>query len=209
MKKTLRNLILVTGMIGLASILSVKQAKAEIGGWLEASLGQPTKNLRLYPSISGKSLKLQSLIDNNGYYRFSKTDLFYDKLKASIGPFAFKPVGTLFTDPYDKQIMGGVNASWGNNKGFGFFEIAAGAKTLGSPKLYSYNSVNLPSGLGRVGLFSAGSITDMINTYFEVEATGPRFARGISPYVRANLQNGVKPGFQGGVSVTPRELIGR
>jgi len=204
MKKTLKNLVaLIT--IGLASLVP---AKADINGWLEASLGTPAENLRLYPSASLKSVKLQSLIDINNYWKFSKTDLLHEKVKANIGGFEFKPIATFYTDPYDKQLMAGVNASYANDRGFGFFELSVNPSYLNKSQLFSYNS--LGTKIGNLALFTqTANLKDFKSTYAEIEFNSNIKKNGIHPYARMNLQKGVKPTYQIGISITPREVIGK
>lgn len=213
MKKILRN-IGAGVMIGALSVLPLKNANAQdinIDGWLEASLGKPTANLRLYPKVNFNGLHLESLIDINGSYQFSKTDVSYDGLKTNIGPLEIKPVATLFQDEFNgSRVMVGSNLSYSiPGKAFGFAELSINPRNIkGDSAFYTYNGVILPKNLGRIGLFTSSPTNDFKSTYAELEATGPSY-KGIAPYARVNLQKGVKPTWQVGISVTPRKFFKR
>jgi hypothetical protein len=213
MRKSLRHLLGIGAMALSAAAASPEKAEAQEvtpSGWLEASYGEPTANLRLYPqlNIGNRVINLQSLIDINDYYRFSKTDLFSSKLEARFGPVSFKPVATLFTDPDGARIMGGPNLSYAAGPMFGFAELSLDPEDVkGKSFFYTYNGVILPKNLGSLGLFTIGSITNIKPYYAEIEATGPRITKGLSPYVRLNLQEGENPTWQAGVSLNPREML--
>jgi len=213
MKKILRN-IGAGIMAGAVSLLPMKSANAQnanIDGWLETSLGKPTSNLRLYPKINYHGLKLESLIDLNGSYQFSKSDISYDGLKTNIGPFEIKPVATLFQDEVNgARIMAGPNLSYSiPGKAFGFAELSINPRNIkGDSAFYTYNGVILPKNLGRIGLFTASPTNDFKSTYAELEATGPGY-KGIAPYARVNFVKGKKPTWQVGISITPRKFFKR
>ena len=213
MKKKARNLTAGI-MAGALSLLPVKNANAEkinVDGWLEASLGKPTANLRLYPRINLHSFNLESLIDLNGSYQFSKTDFSYDKLKTKMGPFEIKPVATLFQDEFNgARIMAGPNISYSvPGKAFGFAELGINPSNIRNDSaFYTYNGIILPKNIGSIGLFTMSPINDFKSTYAELEVTGPNY-KGIAPYARANFLKGHKPTWQLGISITPKKFFNR
>lgn len=209
MKKRLRNLTAGIGL-GLASLLPMKNANAEkikLDGWLETSLGNPTANLRLYPEVGAYGINLKSLIDINGYYSFTQTDLSHEKLKANVLGLGIKPVLTLFTDKYEKNIKPGLNISYAKGSFFGSTQIGANVSNLEDSTYLTYNGLMLPKNIGRVGVFATGKLKDMGSSYVELEATGPEISKGFSPYARINLQKGAKPGWQAGVSINPKRIF--
>ncbi len=211
--KTLKGLL--TGIaIGLASLLPMKANAQSIDGWLEASKGIPTNNLRLYPKLSAFGVNVKSLIDINGFYQFSKTNASYDGLKTKIDSVEINPVATLFQDEFKgTRGMAGVNVSYSIPEAFGFAEVGINpTNAKKDSKFYTYNGLILPDSLGSIGLFTASSINDFWkmgfgSTYAEVEATGPRIYNGVSPYVRGSFAKGQAPGWQAGISINPKELI--
>ena len=199
------------GAISLASLVPIKANAQNIDGWLEASLGTPTANLRLYPSASYAGINLGSLIDLNGSYQFSKTDLSLEKLTLNKGNVRLKPVLTLFQDQYDGATLRiGPNVSYAvPGKAFGFAELGIDLKDIRkNSQLYTYNSAILPKNMGRVGVFTASPTDDLKSTYAEIEATGPSY-KGIAPYGRVNFMKGKKASYQVGVSVKPKDFVRR
>lgn len=198
---------IVTGATSL-SLLATPVAGQALDGWLEASAGQnPTGNLRLYPSLKlSEDLTLQSLIDNNNYYPFSKTDLKDDIIKA--GPVKISLVATLHTNPSGKRITAGPNISYHGKKGFGFAELDLDPFNLNTSEFYTYNSGFIGDGGARIGLFTTSSVNDFKSTYAELEATGNDFGNtGVAPYARANFIGGKYDGFQAGISSRPKQTL--
>lgn len=202
---------ILTGMaIGLISLIPIKSNAQSIDGWLEASKGIPTNNLRLYPRISIGPVNLQSLIDINGFYQFSKSDVYSPKLEAKIGPVSAKPVATLAQDEFNGiRGMAGLNVSYSVPGAFGFAEVGINpTNAKGDSKFYTYNGLTLPGSLGSLGFFTASPLNNFKNTYAEVEATGSSIISGLSPYARGSFSKEQVPGWQLGISVNPKELIG-
>lgn len=211
MGKTSKTLAtLATGI--LASFAPIKKAEAQVdaSGWLEASFGRPTANLRLYPRLNAGNgiVNLQSLIDINNYYRFSKTDVHSDKVALNFGSFSLRPYATLFTNPDGARLRAGSNLSYSfPGKAFGFVELDFDAEGLGESAFYTYTGAILPKSLGTIGFFTSSKLNDLKSTYAELEATGPRITEGVSPYVRVNLQKGEDTTWQVGISLDPRDAF--
>lgn len=213
MKKELKKAKKIGKAVLLGIVLVNKPSNSqEINGWAEFSAGTPTNNIRAYPSLNYEGVNLKSLIDRNGHFSFSKTDLSLEKLALKKGNFKLNPLITLYSDQYTgSKIMGGLNLSYHTScgRGFGFAELGTDPRDIREGTvLYTYNSVNLPKGIGRIGVFTQGRINDLKSSYSEVEFTGPE-KKGISPYARVNFMKGQKRTHQIGVSVNPRRLLRR
>jgi len=136
--KVKNNLAKAVG-IGLSFLLTFLPIKGEeakiIDGWVESTAGiEQGPNLRLYPRVNVEGTKLESLIDINDFYAFSKTDISHDKLEVKLGDnFILKPVATFHTNSYEKQITGDVNITASTNNYFGFFEVDVNPKNLKQP----------------------------------------------------------------------------
>jgi len=206
--KTLTKIITI-GSILLSSLLPIKKVQAQnIDGWFEASKGiKQGNNLRLYPTLNVKGVKLSSLIDINNFFSFSKTDLSYDKLALKLGEHVvLKPVATFHTNPYGKKVTGDVNLTAFTDNYFGFFEVDVNPTDLKNPEFFTYH--NLTTKIGNFGFFAMGSLKDIKSAYTELEFTAKDIKDcGISPYARVNLMKGVKPTYQVGASINPRKLI--
>ena len=197
---------IVAGATSLG-LLAAPVAAQSLDGWLEVSAGQPTPNIRAYPSLKlSENLTLQSLIDNNGYYPFSKTDLKDEVMKTD--NFSIGLVATLNTDSDHKWASMGPNLSYDHEKlGYGFFELSLDLSNWRESLFYSYSGI--PTKLGNFGMFTFTPISDIKSTYTEIEATGNSFGEsGISPYMRTNFIGDKFLGYQAGVSVAPRKTIG-
>jgi len=208
--KTIKTILLA----GLLSFLPMKKTQAQdkdpvIDGWLEATAGiNQGPNLRIYPKLNVKGVKLESLTDINNFYILSKTDLSYDKLSLKLGKsFILKPVLTYFAVPDNKRIMAGANLAYAHEKwGYGFFESSLDPSNLKESLLITYSG--LPTKIGNFGMFTLTPLNDIASTYTELEYTAKDIKDcGISPYARVNLQKGVKPTYQVGVSANPRKMI--
>jgi hypothetical protein len=205
--------ILTTGAIILSTFLPANKTLAQekepvIDGWFEATAGiKQGPNLRLYPTLKVKGVKLNSLTDINNFYSFTKTDLSYDKLALKLGEHAvLKPVATFHANPYNKKITGDINLTAFTDKYFGFFELDVNPADLKNPEFITYH--NLATKVGNFGLFATGPLKDIKSTYVELEFTGKNFKNsGISPYGRVNLMKGTNPTYQAGISVNPRKLV--
>ncbi len=198
---------IVAGATSL-SLFATPLVAQNLNGWLEASAGQnPTGNLRAYPSLQiSENLILQSLIDMNNYYPFSKTDLKDEIIKTN--NFSIGPVATLHTNPSGKRMTVGPNISYHGKKGFGFVELDFNPLDSKPSEFYTYNSGFIGDGGARIGLFTASSVNDFKSTYAELEATGNDFGNtGVAPYVRANFVGGKYDGFQAGLSSRPKQTF--
>lgn len=212
MKKALRNLI-IAGAMGLASLLPVKNAQSQdkapiIDGWFEATAGiNQEPNLRLYPTLNIKGVKLKSLTDINGFFSFTKTDLSHSKLELKLGKYVvLKPVATFYADPYTKKITADANITVSTDKYSGFFELDLNPVDIKNPEFFTYHS--LATKIGSFGLFAKVPLKDIRSTYTELEFTAKSIRDcGISPYARANFTRGVRPTYQVGISVNPRKII--
>ena len=202
---------LVGGGIILSTLLPMKKAQAQapiINGWFEATAGvYQGPNLRLYPTLKVKGLKLNSLIDINNFFSFTKTDLSHDKLGLKLGDHVtLKPVATFHTNPYDKKITLDANVTAFTDNYFGFFEVDVNPADLKNPGFFTYH--NISTKIGNFGFFAMGALKDIKSAYTELGFTAKDIKGcGVSPYVRANLMKGVKPTYQVGVSVNPRKII--
>jgi len=209
MKKS--KLLLILGLISGASFLPVKANAQTIDGWFEATKGiKQGSNLRLYPQVNIKGFNASSFIDINNFWSMSKNDISYEKIKKELGnSFVLKPVATYFTDPNGKRIMAGPNLSYSHEKwGYGFFELSLDPSNPRKSLLISYSGI--PTKIGNLGLFTSSPIDDMASTYTELEYTAKDIkGSGVSPYARINLQKGVKPTYQVGLSINPKKLIQR
>ena len=205
------NKLLIGGGIFLSSLLPMKKVQAQnIDGWFEASKGiKQGNNLRLYPTLNVKGVKLSSLIDINNFFSFSKTDLSYDKLALKLGEHVvLKPVATFHTNPYGKKVTGDVNLTAFTDNYFGFFEVDVNPTDLKNPEFFTYH--NLTTKIGNFGFFAMGSLKDIKSACTELEYTMKDIKDcGISPYARINLMNRVKPTYQLGVSFNPRKFISK
>ena len=206
--KNLKTYALATLMAGN---VAAKAQNTTLDGWLELSAGTPGKNLRLYPELNVGPVKINSLIDINNYFQFSKTDLSTSKAQVNAGPINIKPVITAYQDQFNGlRGMLGVNGSYFiPDKLFGFAELSINPlDAKGDSKFYTYNGLFLPNNKGRLGLFTATPTNSIKDTYVELEATGPSY-RGIAPYGRINLQKGQKTTWQAGVSIKPKKVFNR
>ena len=208
MKKTNTLMNLVTaGLVGVASILPGKSLEGQtVEGWFEATLGTPSENIRLYPRASLGPVNLQSLIDINDYWQFSKTDLYSQNIEKEMGNFALKPVLTFFQDKTGKRIMPGINVAYGFDSFFGFTEFSADDLNTNKTKYYTYNGIAGEE--GSCAVFLTSSLNHWERPYVEIECTGHGFG-AISPYARVNLVKGTEPTYQAGVSVNPGKIIGK
>lgn len=197
--------LLTIGAITLSSILPIKTNAQSIDGWLEATKGiEQGSNLRLYPLVNVQGVQYSALIDVNNFYRFSKNDFSHKDLESQVGPIKLKPMLTFHASPSRKRATIDVNASYFKNGSFGFVELDKDVSNTGDWNLYSYNSLATP--LGNLALFTSSSVRDLKSTYAEVEFN-IRQIFGANPYARVNLQEGVKPTYQFGISISPKKLI--
>jgi len=165
--------------------------------------------MRLYPIVNLNGFKFDSLIDVNNFYRFSKNNFSHERLQLKINDnYTLKPAITFHTNPFEKKVSGDINLSYNWKRGFGYYEINVTPSNTKDTEFYTYDSLNM--GIGNLGLFTTGKINDANNTYAEIGFTGRDIKRtGISPYLRINVQKGVKPTYQAGISVNPRNVIKR
>lgn len=210
--KSLAKTLITAGIIGLATLFPTKEVHAQklkAGGWLEATAGTPVANLRLYPSVSALGINAKSLIDINGYSPFSKTDVSVSGLETNSGYFAAKPVITALQDKTNGvKMKAGLNGSHSFSKVFnGFAEASIDIQNpMEKSELYTYHSILMDKRHILLGVFTSSPANDFSKTYAEVEMTLPRMIKGFSPYARINLQKGVAPSYQAGISLDPIEF---
>jgi len=211
--KSLSKLLITAGMIGLATLFPAKEAQAQkLGGWLEATAGTPAENLRIYPEASLWGINAKSLIDINGYSPFSKTDVSFSGLETNSRHFTAKPVITMLKDKQDgAKMKAGLNLSYPRSKiGRGFIEASIDIENPKSKSsVYTYNGITMFRGNYFFGVFTSSPSNDFSKTYVEVEMTGPKIIKGISLYSRMNVQKGVAPSYQAGISLNPIDLYDR
>ncbi|MEK6823935.1 MAG: hypothetical protein AABY06_02765 [Nanoarchaeota archaeon] len=199
----------LNGKINAQDSTAIKKPRTiSIDGWLEVTKGiEQGNNLRLYPSLKIKNFKASSLIDINKFYSFSKNDLTYEKAKLKINnELSLKPIGTLHTKPNETKATLDANLTYASDNYFGYVEVDVNPLDTKQPKFYTYH--DFATKFGNFGFFATGKIKDLENTYVEIQFTGKSIKKsGISPYVRANLQKGVKPTYQAGLSINPRKSI--
>ena len=209
--KTIRALLLA----GLISFLPIKNISAQdkepvIDGWFEATAGiHQGPNLRLYPTLKVKGFKLNSLTDINNFYSFTKTDLSHDKLALKLGEHVvLKPLATFHANPHKAKVTLDANVTASTDNYFGFFEVDVNPADIKNPEFFTYH--NLATKIGNFGFFALGALKDIKNTYTELEYTAKDIKDcGISPYARVNLQRGVKPTYQLGISANPGKIMNK
>lgn len=201
----------LNGKIQAQDSTSVQKPKTiSIDGWLQATKGiNKGNNLRLYPQLKIKNFNTFSLIDINNFYNFSKNDLYHEKLKINLGKnLHLKPMLTAHTNPSETKLTADANLTYAKGKYFGYFEIDVNPLDVEQPEFYTYHDIGTK--LGNLGIFATGKIRDIKNTYSEIQFTGKQIKKsGISPYIRANVQNGQKPTYQAGLSFKPRDFVNR
>ncbi len=207
----IRNKILGTGLLALLSLAPTKKVQAQdpvIDGWTEVTAGiKQGPNLRLYPRVNLKGFNASSLTEINDFYSFTKNEFSHDKLELKLGEHAIlKPVATFFANPYTEKITVDANVTAFTDNYFGFFEVDVNPADLENPEFYTYH--NLATKIGNFGFFATGLLKDIKSTYTELEFTAKDIKDcGVSPYARVNLQKGVKPTYQVGISTNPRKMI--
>ena len=180
---------------------------SQIGGFIEATKGLNQRdNLRFYPDLKVKGFNLKSLIDQNDFWKFSKTDLVYDGARMKVNDnITLEPQISFHTNPLEKRATANLYADYFKGNFFRKSTFAVDPKNLGQPDFFTYNGFTLP--IGSVAAFATGKIRDPKNTYVELEFTGNDIkGSGISPYIRANLQKGVKATGQVGLSLNPIKM---